>query len=133
MISSLKAMPTVGRSIGGQYHMAGWSDGSFPDPGSAAYYWLCDQIPTEENPEGGNFQRYCHEELDRLLREQDVTVDPAERQVIFDRIQQLMYDETIFVPMWNDPDLWSINRRLQNVRIGGWTPFWNVHEWDVTF
>ncbi len=115
----------------GQYHMAGWSDGSFPDPGSAAYYWLCDQIPSEDNPEGGNFQRYCNEELDRLLREQDTTVDPAERKAIFDRIQQLMYDETIFVPMWNDPDLWSVNRRLRNVRIGGWTPFWNAHEWDV--
>lgn len=115
----------------GQYHMAGWSDGSFPDPGSAAYYWLCDQIPTEDNPEGGNFQRYCNKELDRLLREQDTTVDPAERKALFDRIQQLMYDETIFVPMWNDPDLWSVNRRLRNVRIGGWTPFWNAHEWDV--
>lgn len=115
----------------GQYHMAGWSDGSYPDPGTYSYYWLCDQIPSEEKPEGGNFQLYCNEELDRLLRAQDVTVDPAARRAIFDQIQQLMYDETIFVPMWNDPDLWSLNKRLVNVRIGGWTPFWNAHEWDV--
>ncbi len=115
----------------GQYHMAGWSDGSYPDPGTYSYYWLCDQIPSEERPEGGNFQLYCNEELDRLLRAQDVTVDPAARAAIFDQIQQLMYDETLFVPMWNDPDLWSLNKRLVNVRIGGWTPFWNAHEWDV--
>ncbi len=115
----------------GQYHMAGWSDGSYPDPGSSAYYWLCDQIPSAENPEGGNFQLYCNPELDELLRQQDTTVDPVERKAIFDRIQQLMYDEVLFVPMWNDPDLWSVNKRLRNVRIGGWTPFWNVHEWDI--
>ncbi len=115
----------------GDYGMAGWSDGSYPDPGTYAYYWLCDQIPSEENPTGGNFQFYCNKEVDELIRKQDTTVEPTERRAIFDRIQQIMYDETVIVPMWNDPDLWSVNKRLTNVRIGGWSPFWNAHEWDV--
>jgi peptide/nickel transport system substrate-binding protein len=115
----------------GQYDMAGWSDGSYPDPGSGAYYWLCDQIPSDENPTGGNFELYCDKDMDVLLRQQDTTVDTQARKTIFDRIEQMMYDKTLTIPMWNDPDLWSVNKRLANVRIGGWTPFWNIHEWEV--
>ena len=30
-----------------------------------------------------------------------------------------------------DPDLWGISSRLQNVKLSGATPFYNVMEWDL--
>jgi hypothetical protein len=43
-----------------------------------------------------------------------------------------MYDKVYYIGIWKDPDLWSINSRLQNVKLSGAAPFWNAHEWSVT-
>jgi hypothetical protein len=43
----------------------------------------------------------------------------------------MMYDDYIYIGMWKDPDLWSINSRLQNVKLSGVYPFWNAYEWEV--
>ena len=43
-----------------------------------------------------------------------------------------MYDEVLYIGMWKDPDLWSINNRVSNVELGGVYPFWNAHEWEVS-
>jgi len=115
----------------GQYDIAQWSDRSAPDPGDEAYYWLCDEIPSDENPSGGNWYGVCIDELDELLKKQATTVDPAARQALFNRIQEIMHDQVILLPMWNDPDLWAVNTRIKDMHLGGWTPFWNAHEWDV--
>ena len=37
----------------------------------------------------------------------------------------------VYIGMWKDPDLWSINTRLKNVKLSGVFPFWNVHEWEI--
>jgi hypothetical protein len=42
-----------------------------------------------------------------------------------------MYDNVIYIGIWKDPDLWSINNRLQNVNLSGAAPFWNAHEWTA--
>jgi len=43
-----------------------------------------------------------------------------------------MYDEVIYIGIWKDPDLWSVNKRLQGAKLSGATPFWNGHEWAVS-
>lgn len=116
----------------GDYDIAQYSSvGAFPDP-EASSNWLCSQIPSPENPEGGNWQGYCNEALDTLLQQQATTVDTQARIELYYQIAQLMYDEVLWIGMWKDPDLWSVNNRLTGVSISGSTPFWNVSDWDIT-
>lgn len=123
---------TGGPQAQGLYDIAQYSSvGSFPDPEASAN-WLCSEISSAENPEGANWQGYCSEEMDALLKQQAVTLDTQARINLYHQIAQLMYDEVIYIGMWKDPDLWSVNTRLQNVRLSGATPFWNCEEWSVS-
>ena len=115
----------------GQYDIAEFSTvpGGFPDPDSSG--WTCAQRVSADNPDGSNTQGYCNEKIDELIAKQAVTIDPAARQEIFAEIQQIMYDDVIYIGMWQDPDLWSVSSRLQGVKFSGVYPFWNVSEWEI--
>jgi peptide/nickel transport system substrate-binding protein len=112
----------------GQYDIAEWSDGAFPDPDTA--YWLCKEIPSDENPAGVNQWFICDEELDKLFTQQ-ATADTKTRIDLFHQIGKLMYDKVYWISLWDDQDLWTVSKKLQNVRFSGATPFWNCYEWDI--
>ncbi len=116
----------------GDYDIAEFSSvqSAFPDPDASAGF-LCEQICNADNPDGANTQGYCNPELDKLLKEQAVTLDPVKRKELYNQIQKIVYDDYIYIGMWLDPDLWSINSRVQNVKLSGVNPFWNAHEWVV--
>lgn len=116
----------------GQYDIAQYSSsGSYPDP-EASLNWLCSEIPSDESPEGSNWQKYCNEDLDALLNEQATTVDVDARVDLYHQIAQTMYDDVVWIGIWRDPDLWSISNRLTGVRFSGSSPFWNSEQWDIT-
>jgi peptide/nickel transport system substrate-binding protein len=113
----------------GEADICQYSDGvNFPDPDT--YYWLCSEIPSDENPAGTNYF-ICDEELDQLFKEQAVTVDADKRRELVYQIQQLMHDKVYEIGIWQDPDIWALNPRLQNVKLSGVTPFHNSTEWDI--
>jgi len=115
----------------GLYDIAEYSSvGSFPDP-EASDNWLCSEISSADNPDGANWQGVCIEELDVLLQQQAVTLDLDARVELYHQISQLMYDEVLYIGIWLDPDLWSVNNRLQGVKLSGASPFWNAHEWTA--
>jgi len=116
----------------GLYDIAQYSSVSngFPDPEASAN-WLCDQISSADNPDGANWQGYCDPGMDELLMKQASTLDLNARIELYKQIQKKMYDEVLYVGIWKDPDLWSINSRVKNVQLSGVYPFWNVHEWEV--
>lgn len=103
---------------------------AFPDP-DASSGWTCDQIASAENPDGGNYQGYCNPEIDELMKKQATTLDPAARKELYNQIEQIIYDEYVYIGMWKDPDLWSISSRVKNVKLSGVFPFWNVQEWEI--
>jgi len=115
----------------GIYDIAEFSSSAnaFPDPDTEGF--TCRQIVNADNPDGSNTQGYCNPTLDDLFKQQAITVDPAARKDLFTQIEQVMYDDYIYIGMWQDPDLWSINSRLQNVKFSGVYPFWNAYEWAV--
>lgn len=115
----------------GQYDIAEWSDGAYDYPDPNTPYFLCDQVPTDENPDGLNWYG-CVPELDELFRQQATTADENERIRIFHQIARIMQDQVVWMGLRTDPDLWSLSRRLQNVRLSGADPFWNAYEWDVS-
>ena len=120
-----------GPAATGELDISEWSDTTdFPDPNVT--YWLCSEIPSDDSPAGTNWQAICDEELDGLFQLQNTQVDFAERQQTFYKISQIVYDKVYWLGIWQDPDTWAVSSRLQNVKIGGTTPFWNVMEWTLT-
>jgi peptide/nickel transport system substrate-binding protein len=119
-----------GPAARGELDIMEWSDAPyFPDPDT--YYWLCDELPSDEYPWGGNYF-VCDETLDQLFQDQIVMVNSAERQAAFHEITKLMHENVYYLGMWEDPDVWIVNPRLSGYAFSGITPFYNIMEWDVT-
>ena len=107
-----------------------WSDVSyFPDPDTS--YWLCSDLPSDENPYGYNYY-ICDETLDALFQAQVSEIDPVAREQIFWQITKYMHDNVYYIGIWTDGDVWIVNPRLTGVKFSGVTPFFNITEWDVT-
>ena len=121
-----------GPAASGEVDFMEWSDSSaaYPDPDH--YYWLCSEIPTEEYPAGGNWQRICDEELDRLFQEQATQTNFEERQQTFYEITKLMHDNVYWLGVWKDPDIWAFSGRLDAGPMSGPTPFYSITEWDIS-
>jgi len=119
-----------GPAAKGEFDIQEWSDGPlFPDPD--IYYWLCDQIPTEDNPSGENWFYICDEELDALIKLQSTQVDANTRKETISKINQLFYDKVYMLGLWQDPDVYAVSPRLQNAKFSGVTMFYNIAEWDL--
>jgi peptide/nickel transport system substrate-binding protein len=101
-----------------------------PDPDTAA--WLCDSIPTDDKPQGVNDSALCDKELDSMFLLQRTQVDLAAREETFHKITKYLLDNADWLGLWQDPDTWAVSSRLQNVKLSGFTPFYNVMEWDLT-
>ncbi len=116
----------------GQYDFAEWSSSpnGFPDPDTIRF--MCDEIPTADDPMGDNWQGYCNPALDELFAEQARTTDYDARVALFHEISQVIYDDVIWVGVWYDADTWILDTRIQNAAINGASPFWNIAQWDVT-
>jgi peptide/nickel transport system substrate-binding protein len=113
----------------GEVDIMEWSDcTNFPDPDY--YYWLCSELPDDENPWGANYFG-CDEYLDELFQREIVTVDAQERTEIFYEISKYMHDEVFWLGLYVDADYWMIGERLAGVKISGVTPFYNIIEWDL--
>lgn len=106
-----------------------WSDvPAFPDPDTS--YWLCSDLPTDENPWGYNYY-ICDETLDALFQAQIVEVDQDARIELFHEISKYMHDNVYYLGIWDDPDVWIISPRLTGYEFSGVTPFFNITEWDI--
>lgn len=114
----------------GETDLASWSNVSaFPDPNTQD--WLCNQVPTDENPSGTNWF-ICDEELDALFQQQSVEIDAEKRLDLMYQIQQIMYDKVYYIGLWGDQDQWAVNPRLTGVKFSGVNPFFNANEWDIS-
>ncbi len=116
----------------GQFEIAEWSANphSWPDPDTEV--WSCDQIPSDQNPSGTNWQGLCDKNLDPLLTQQATELDMNKRIDLFHQIAKIVRDQAYWVSMWNDPDVWGVNKRLINTNFSGAIPFfYNVSEWDI--
>ncbi len=115
----------------GDYDIAQYSTtSSFPDPNTSQF--LCSQIATDDSPDGVNDRGVCIPELDELFAAQSAETDPQARIDLFHQIDELIYNEYIFLGIWYDPDVYVVADRIQNTAINGVTPFWNSVEWAVS-
>jgi peptide/nickel transport system substrate-binding protein len=102
---------------------------NFPDPDRVSF--ICSEVPSDEFPDGGNDQHLCDPDLDALFAQQLTIVDPAARTEVFNEITSYMYDQTYWIGMWYDPDIFGVRETVTGVEISGADPFFNVYEWDM--
>ncbi len=115
----------------GNYDIAQWSDlpGAFPDPDTA--YWLCEEIPSDESPQGVNWQYICDDDLQALFELQKTQMSFDDRVATFHQISTIMFEKVYWLGIWQDPDIWAVSSRLSDVKISGVTPFFNIAAWDI--
>jgi peptide/nickel transport system substrate-binding protein len=119
-----------GPTYSGDLDIMQWSDAPlFPDPDIS--YWRCAQIPSAESPQGTNAEFLCDKTLDGLFQLQETQVDLNQRIDTFHKISKLMYDQVYWLSIWQDPDIWAVGKRMDNVKLSGITPFYNVGEWTL--
>ena len=83
----------------GNFDMAGYTTGFYPDPYTDNF--LCSSVPSNQNQTGDNNYHLCDAALDTLFQQAQATADPGARKVIFDQIQQYMYDNALVVPLYD--------------------------------
>jgi peptide/nickel transport system substrate-binding protein len=103
---------------------------NIPDPYKASF--LCSQIPSDGNPDGDNIDGICDPDLDNLFSEGEAQVDFVQRQMVYYKITNHIFYNVYWLGLWQDPDFFGFSRRMRNIRMSGFTPFFNVFEWDVS-
>ncbi len=102
---------------------------NFPDPHTSE--WMCSNIPTDDAPDGSNWQAVCDADLEALFTKESAQVDAAAREQTFHEISKLIFDQAYWIGIYWDPDIWAISSRLTNVKVSGATAFYNIMEWDL--
>ncbi len=67
---------------------------------------------------GGTYAYGGHPDLDRLFREQASELDRAKREAILHRMQQLVHDRAMFLPIWELAFLNGVGPRVEDAGLG---------------
>ncbi|MDR7555102.1 MAG: ABC transporter substrate-binding protein [Armatimonadota bacterium] len=84
--------------------------GGFVDPDQAFYRHY------HTPPKGVDFRRWANPEVDRLLDEGRGTLDRTRRKQIYDRVQMLMAEDPISVPLYAPNLLYSMQHKVKGFR-----------------
>jgi peptide/nickel transport system substrate-binding protein len=98
------------------------------DPSAQMNVWLSSAANHQWNPNQAAPATPWEAEIDRLMRKQAATVDDRSRKLLFDRVQQIVWEEEPFLYLLNRNALAAISPRLRNVQPSVLRPqvTWNV-------
>jgi peptide/nickel transport system substrate-binding protein len=102
-----------------------------PDPEGMMRQFTSAEIASRANKwQRRNVTRYRSDEYDRTFRAAEVELDPGKRAALFIRLNDLIVQQAIVVPIVARGQVAAISRRLKDVRLSGWEPdFWRVAWW----
>jgi len=80
------------------FDMAGCTTGFYPDPSTDNF--LCSSVISNQNQVGDNNYHLCDPTLDNMFQQAYASADPALHKLVFDQIQQYMYDNAMLIPMY---------------------------------
>jgi peptide/nickel transport system substrate-binding protein len=102
------------------------------DPGDYVGWWRCSQIPQRENDwaAGLNVGRWCRPAYDALYEQSLHTFDTEERRQLLGRMNDMLMEEVVFIPIVHVAELSGIHRSLWGVALTPWdTATWNIAAW----
>ncbi|AXG81998.1 ABC transporter substrate-binding protein [Streptomyces paludis] len=98
--------------LSGEYDIAYWYASS-PDP---------DVLRANYGKTTGSNRSFIADDdktgkkLDRLLQEQNQTIDQAERQKLVDQASHILVEQAYEIPVSNDIDIWAYSPRLHDIK-----------------
>ena len=96
-------------------YLDGWGDSAFDPVGHFEAKW---HETVDGQPYGrGNFSGYDNERVNELIRMGENTIDPAERQMIYDEAQEIIYRDAPAVFLILPEEIEAASTRVQN-----WAP-----------
>jgi peptide/nickel transport system substrate-binding protein len=102
-----------------------------PDPEGMMRQFTSAEITSRANKwQRRNVTRYRSDEYDRTFRAAEVELDPVKRAALFIRLNDLVVQQAIVVPIVARGQVAAISRRLKDVTLSGWEPdFWRLAYW----
>ncbi len=102
----------------------GWALGWKGDP---FQLWHGSQADT---PDSSNSIGYKNPEVDRLIEQLRVTMDPEEQSKLFRQIHRLIYDDQPYTFLFQEKRTAARDGRLQNVKFYKIRPGYDLREWS---
>lgn len=98
------------------------------DPSSQMNVWLSSSSNHQWNPTQKTPATPWEAEIDKLMHAQASEVRAERRKALFDRVQQIVWEEAPFVYLVNKNSLMAFSRQLRNVAPAAVQPqaFWNI-------
>jgi len=104
---------------------------SSPDPESFMRVFTSWEITSKENQwQRPNVSRWRSEEYDRLYRSAETELDPVKRAALFIRMNDLVIENVVVIPVCWVAKVAAISNRLRGVEHNAWDlDFWNLAWW----
>jgi peptide/nickel transport system substrate-binding protein len=111
----------------GSFDIAMYAWLSTPEPSRREALYSATSVP----PNGQNHPRFRHRELTRLLEGGSTETDPAARDAIYRRVQEILVDEAPVIPLFWYTAVDPVTERLQNFRPNATqsADTWNAATW----
>jgi len=116
----------------GNYDLAEFAYVDSPDPDGEYGIYESSQIPTAQNPSGGNYQRINNPQIDKDLTQGRYTVDLAKRIPYYQDLQKIVIAQQVYtLPLYIRPNITTQNTAIQNFvpspsSVGN---EWNIADW----
>ena len=81
--------------------------------------------------QGGNLLFYSNPEMDRLIDASATTVDMKERAELFNRIQEILYEELPVISIVCPTSTIAVNKRVKGPKNSILPVTRNIHEWEI--
>ncbi len=109
-----------------------WTGNSNPDPGAYFSRWLSGNIPRKSNNYTGlNFERFASPVYDRLYEQSVLESDPEKRRQLFIRLNDMIVDEVVRIPLVNRASLNAVSNTLKGIDITPWdSAVWKIKDWE---
>jgi peptide/nickel transport system substrate-binding protein len=90
-------------------------------------------IPSPEFPEGGNLMGYANDDVNRLLREQGSTLDPADRAEILHDVQRIVMRDYPVILVYEHIEIDVARNYVHGLEPGPVSGlWWNVEQWWIS-
>ena len=101
-----------------------------PDPALFMNQFCSWEVATKENKwQGRNITRWRNDEYDKAYRAAEGELDPVKRAALFIRMNDLVCNDHVVIPVVNRPKVEAVSNRLHAVTSGWDLDLWNLQDW----
>ncbi|HEX5810096.1 MAG TPA: peptide ABC transporter substrate-binding protein [Anaerolineales bacterium] len=115
----------------GDYDMLIFDRGYYLEPhGDVQSSYLSTNIPSAENPDGGNYFRWANPEADAAIEAAGSSFDQAERRDAYCQLAKLIQEDAVQDHIYLFQDGYGFSSRLEGYTVSTWGSMtWDVQNW----